>query len=66
MAILCIDAGTTLIKSVLFDENGKEILVASRATYVLNPAPGLSEQDMNEVWQSVVETCSEILAQTNQ
>ena len=65
MAILCIDAGTTLIKSVLFDENGKELLVASRATYVLNPAPELSEQDMNEVWQSVVETCKEILAQTN-
>lgn len=65
MAILCIDAGTTLIKSVLFDENGKELLVASRSTYVLSPAPGLSEQNMNEVWQSVVETCKEILAQTN-
>jgi len=64
MAILCIDAGTTLIKSVLFDENGKELIVASRATYVLNPAPELSEQDMNKVWQSVVETCKEILAQT--
>lgn len=65
MAILCIDAGTTLIKSVLFDDAGKELLVASRETYVLNPEPGLSEQDMNEVWQSVVETCKEILTQTN-
>lgn len=64
MAILCIDAGTTLIKSVLFDERGNELLVASRATYVLSPADGLSEQDMNEVWQSVVETCKEILTQT--
>lgn len=64
MAILCIDAGTTLIKSVLFDDSGKELLVASRDTFVVNPAPGLSEQDMNAVWQSVVETCKEIIAQT--
>lgn len=64
MAILCIDAGTTLIKSVLFDDSGKELLVASRDTFVLNPAPGLSEQDMSAVWQSVVETCKEIIAQT--
>jgi erythritol kinase (D-erythritol 1-phosphate-forming) len=65
MAILCIDAGTSLIKAVLFDDHGKELLVASRPTSVLSPAPGLSEQDMNEVWQSVVDTCTEILAQTN-
>lgn len=64
MAILCIDAGTTLIKSVLFDDNGKELIVASRATHVLNPSPELSEQDMNEVWQSVVDTCKEILTRT--
>lgn len=65
MAILCIDAGTTLIKSVLFDESGKELLVASRDTFVLSLAPELSEQDMNAVWQSVVETCKEIISQTN-
>lgn len=64
MAILCIDAGTTLIKSVLFDDRGNELLVASRATFVLSPIDGISEQDMNEVWQSIVETCKEILTQT--
>ena len=64
MAILCIDAGTTLIKSVLFDNQGNELLVASRETSILSPAAGFSEQDMNEVWQSVVETCREVLAQT--
>jgi xylulokinase len=65
MAILCIDAGTTLIKAVLFDDAGNEILVASRATFVLSPVVGFSEQDMDEVWQSVVQTCKEILTQTN-
>jgi xylulokinase len=65
MAILCIDAGTTLIKSVLFDISGKELFVASRDTLILNPSPELSEQDMNQVWQSVVEACKEVIAQTN-
>lgn len=52
---LCVDAGTTLIKAVVFDETGHEIAVADVPTAVSSPAPGHSEQDMDEVWAATVE-----------
>lgn len=54
MATLCIDAGTTLIKAVIFNDDGAELCVTSRASGVSNPLPHLSEQDMNDVWASVL------------
>jgi xylulokinase len=61
MATLAIDAGTTLIKAVLFDDDGTELAVAARPTTVHSPAPGWSEQDMVEVWESVHAACQEVL-----
>ncbi len=54
-ATLCVDAGTTLIKAVVFDEEGRELTVSRRATTVNSPSPGLAEQDMGAVWGAVVE-----------
>jgi erythritol kinase len=56
MAILCIDAGTTMIKTVAFDRHGGEITLARQQTEVLRPKPGYSEQDMMAVWDAVVFT----------
>jgi erythritol kinase len=56
MHALCVDVGTSLIKSVAYDAGGREIAVARRPTRVLRPAPGRAEQDMAEVWDAVVET----------
>lgn len=61
MATLCIDAGTTLIKAVVFDDYGKELAIAKRETKVSKPQPGYSEQAMNEVWQSVLSAAKEAL-----
>src|SRR6202040_3439836 len=40
MATICVDVGTSLIKTVAFDDGGKEIALARRETEVLRPAPG--------------------------
>lgn len=63
MSVLTIDVGTTMIKSVVFDDQGNEIAVARKATEVLRPHPGWAEQDMDAVWGAVVHTTREVLAE---
>lgn len=60
MAIICVDAGTTMIKAIGYDEEGKESLVARQATSVTRPAPGWAEQDMAAVWDAVVLTVRQV------
>ena len=47
MAVICIDAGTTMIKAVGYDERGTEVVVVRQATTVSRPQPGWAEQDMD-------------------
>jgi xylulokinase len=54
MAVVCVDAGTTMIKAVGYGEDGAELAVERRATTVRHPAPGHAEQNPTEVWQAVV------------
>lgn len=63
-ATLCIDAGTTLIKAVVFDPAGREIAIARRPTTVLSPVSGYAEQDMAEVWTAVVGSVEEAVARS--
>ncbi|MEV0615492.1 FGGY-family carbohydrate kinase [Nonomuraea sp. NPDC050404] len=62
MAIICVDAGTTVIKAVGYDATGAETAVARRATVVSRPAPGHAEQDMHAVWEAVAATVREVAA----
>ncbi|MCW2877623.1 MAG: carbohydrate kinase [Sphaerisporangium sp.] len=61
MAILCVDAGTTMVKAVMFDEDGRELRVARQATQVQRRLPGFSEQDMYSVWDAVVYTVRSVV-----
>lgn len=61
MAILCVDAGTTMVKAVVFDEQGRELTVARQATQVERRSPGFSEQDMYSVWDAVVYTVRSVV-----
>ncbi len=61
MATLCIDAGTSIIKTVAFDDAGAEISVVRHETKVLRPRAGFSEQDMDAVWNAVASTIRRIL-----
>jgi xylulokinase len=63
MAIICVDAGTTMIKAIGYDEDGKESLVARQTTSVTRPAPGWAEQDMAAVWDAVVLTVRQVADQ---
>lgn len=56
MALISIDAGTTVVKAVLFDSTGDELQVTRQETTVERPRPGFSEQDMDAVWAAVVHT----------
>jgi sugar (pentulose or hexulose) kinase len=62
MIALCIDAGTSLVKCVAFDEDGAERRVASAETVVANPQPGHAEQDMLGVWRAVADTVQDVVA----
>lgn len=59
--IVGVDAGTSKVKSIVFDAAGEELCVSSRKVELLTPAPGLVEQDMKAVWQSVKETIRDVL-----
>lgn len=66
MAWIGIDAGTSVIKSVAFADDGLELAVARRPTTVLHPQEGFSEQRMDEVWQAVVDTVCSVRAQIDE
>ncbi|TYB52222.1 carbohydrate kinase [Nonomuraea sp. PA05] len=63
MAIICVDAGTTVIKAVGYDSSGAEAAVSRRETVVSRPAPGHAEQDMHAVWDAVAATVREVAGQ---
>ncbi|MFL6122215.1 FGGY family carbohydrate kinase [Actinophytocola sp.] len=56
---VCVDAGTTVIKAVVFDADGRELMVTRRDTEVRHPSREQCEQDMHEVWAAVVATVRE-------
>lgn len=45
-----IDNGGTFSKAAIFDENGRQIAVASVPTNLITPKPGYTERDMDELW----------------
>jgi len=63
MVTICVDVGTSVIKTVAFDDRGTEIALARRETEVLRPAPGFSEQDMYSVWDATASTIRTVVNQ---
>lgn len=48
--VLAIDAGTTGIRTILYDRRGAEVASAYREFTQHTPAPGLLEHDPDEIW----------------
>lgn len=46
-----IDNGGTFSKAAVFDEEGRQVSVASVPTETITPKPGYTERDMNELWR---------------
>lgn len=63
MAVLCVDAGTSMVKAVVFDDEGRELKVARQATVVNRSPGGRSEQNMDGVWDAVVRTIRSVVDQ---
>jgi erythritol kinase (D-erythritol 1-phosphate-forming) len=63
MVTICVDVGTSVIKTVAFDDCGTEIALARQETEVLRPAPGFSEQDMHSVWNAAASTVRAVVHQ---
>jgi glycerol kinase len=60
--LLGIDAGTTAVKAVLFDERLQPVAEARRGLESRHPRPGWVEQDGEEHLGAVVEAVGEVLA----
>ena len=58
--ILGIDAGTSVIKSALFDLQGHEVAQSAVETPVAYPQEGWAELDMATVWQGVVDCVHQV------
>ncbi len=61
--LLGIDAGTTSVKSGLFNADGKCIAVARREYQLSTPRTNWAELDPEVYWQACVETMREVLRQ---
>ena len=48
--ILGVDAGLTMTKAALFDEEGREIAAVSARSEISHPRPGWAERSMDEAW----------------
>lgn len=49
--VVGIDNGGTFSKAAMFDEDGRQIAVASVGTVMITPKPGYTERDMDELWE---------------
>lgn len=60
--ILAIDQGTTSTRAILFDRAGSPVATAQRELRQIYPQSGWVEHDPEEIWQAVLETCRQVLA----
>ncbi len=59
--LLGIDIGTSVVKSVVFDAEGRTVAAASRIPQLIRSRQGWSEVDMEALWQDVASTLSEVM-----
>ncbi|MDD2457987.1 MAG: carbohydrate kinase [Eubacteriales bacterium] len=62
---LGIDVGTTMVKSVLFDDHGLELKLARRNTEPTYLHDGSVLQNMYKMWDMVAETIQEVASQSD-
>ncbi len=64
--VVAIDAGTTGVRSIAFSETGKPVGSSYREFPQYFPQPGWVEHDAGEIWDAVVATLSELVANIDQ
>ena len=64
MSLLGIDVGSSSCKGVVFDEEGRPLVSASKAYETTSPAPGRMEMDAGRFWDAVAGVIRELARQT--
>ena len=59
--LLALDQGTSSSRSIIFDDTGAIVASAQREFRQIFPQPGWVEHDPQDIWQSQLETCREVL-----
>ena len=62
--LLAIDQGTTSSRALVFDRDGRSLAVARHEFSQHYPHPGWVEHDPEEIWQTTLAACREVLTQT--
>ncbi|MYI56591.1 MAG: glycerol kinase [Acidimicrobiia bacterium] len=65
-AVLAIDAGTTSVRTIAFDERARPLAVSRREFRQYFPAPGWVEHDASEIWDAVRATLADVAAQLDE
>src|SRR5690606_20869208 len=63
--LLAIDQGTTSTRAILFTHRGELAFVAQKEFKQYFPRDGWVEHDPEEIWQSVVHVCRDVLAKAD-
>jgi len=63
--ILSIDQGTTSSRAIIFNADFKPVASAQKEFTQHFPADGMVEHDAEEIWESVLETCSQAIETAN-
>jgi len=63
--ILAIDQGTTSTRALIFNARGDIIAKSQKELEIFTPQSGWVEQDANQIWADVVDTCNDVLAQVD-
>ncbi len=59
--LLAIDQGTTSSRAILFDRAGRNVATSQREFTQYFPDDGWVEHDPEEIWESVIATCREVI-----
>ena len=62
---LAIDQGTTSSRAILFDQTGNSLFSAQQEFRQIFPRPGWVEHDPEEIWQSVLDVCHQVVEQAD-
>ncbi|WP_420410285.1 FGGY-family carbohydrate kinase [Hoeflea sp.] len=61
--LIGIDKGTSMVKSVVFDEDGRTVGTSEERVEVLSPRPGWHEEDPEDSWQACCRTIRGAISQ---
>lgn len=64
--VLAIDAGTTSVRAIAFDERVRPLAVSQRDFTQYFPTPGWVEHDASEIWDAVQAALAEVTAQLDE